>query len=82
MNYRELQKVLKRYKQEGLTDIALNSKKAVLQAELSRIESMLAVSESQQANKEIEINDSEAKPTITELKAKYIDQATTCNGLQ
>ncbi len=37
MNYRHLQKVLKRYKQEGLTDIALNSKKAVLQAELDRL---------------------------------------------
>ncbi len=48
MNYRELQKVLKRYKQEGLTDIALNSKKAVLQAELVRIESMLAVSKSKE----------------------------------
>ena len=56
MNYRQLQKVLKRYKQEGFTDIALNSKKAVLQAELDRlrrtfgerIESMLAVSESKE----------------------------------
>ena len=37
MNYRQLQKILKRYKQEGLTDIALNSKKAVLQAELDRL---------------------------------------------
>ena len=56
MNYRQLQKALKVFKQKGLTDIALNSKKVVLQAELDRlrrtfgerIESMLAVSESKE----------------------------------
>ena len=63
MNYRQLQKVLKRYKKEGLTDIAINSNKAVLQAELDRlrrsfgkrIEPMLSKSETEV----IDINNSE-----------------------
>lgn len=41
MTYRELQQALKPYKAEGKTNIRLNSKKAVLQAEYDRLTSTL-----------------------------------------
>ena len=71
MNYRELQKVLKRYKQEGLTDIALNSKIAVLQAELDCIESMLSKSETSETEV-IDINDSETVEQFIDETKKAI----------
>ena len=78
MNYRQLQQALKAYKQKGLTDIALNSKKAVLQAEIDRIQSLRVLSEEVE-DTSIDIEDSqavdlfftEAKEAISELKAKY-----------
>lgn len=52
MTYRELQKTLKEFKNRGLTNIKLNSKKTVLEKELNRLES-IPVKQRQTTEKEI-----------------------------